>query len=121
MTTTATGVEVLVLVLALGSVFFTFVSTVGVLRLPDLYTRAHAASKADTLGAGFGLAAVALAFGPSRAALKAVLLIAFVYLTNPTAAHAISRAAYDQEVEPWTSGDGGGDGEEEKQAGGEGA
>lgn len=94
-------VEATVLVLAAGSVFFTLVATVGLLRLPDLYTRAHASSKADTLGAGFGLAAVAVAFGPSRAALKVVLLIAFIYLTNPTAAHAISRAAYDQGVEPW--------------------
>lgn len=98
-----------VLVLAVGSVFFTFVATVGLLRLPDLYTRAHASSKADTLGAGFGLAAVAVAFGPSRAALKVVLLIAFIYLTNPTAAHAISRAAYDQGVEPWKKEDEGGE------------
>jgi len=102
-------VETVVLLLALGSVFFTLVATVGVLRLPDLYTRAHASSKADTLGAGFGLAAVAVAFGPSRAAIKAALLILFVYFTNPTAAHAISRAAYDQGVEPWTNDDEGGE------------
>lgn len=114
-----TAVEVVVLLLALGSVFFTLVSTVGILRMPDLYTRAHAASKADTLGAGFGIAAVAVAFGPSQAALKAVFLIAFIYLTNPTAAHAISRAAYDQDVEPWTaSEDGEGEGEGEEHGGG---
>ena len=105
---TSVIVQTAVLVLAVGSVFFTFVATVGLLRLPDLYTRAHASSKADTLGAGFGLAAVAVAFGPSRAALKVVLLIAFIYLTNPTAAHAISRAAYDQGVEPWKKEDEGG-------------
>lgn len=98
-----TTVEVAVLVLAAGSVFFSLVSTVGILRLPDLYTRAHASSKADTLGAGLGLAAVAVAFGPSRAALKVVFLIAFIYFTSPTAAHAISRAAYDQGIEPWTT------------------
>lgn len=111
MTATDAGVmvEVTVLLLAAGSVFFTLVATVGLLRLPDLYTRAHASSKADTLGAGFGLAAVAVAFGPSRAALKVVLLIAFIYFTNPTAAHAISRAAYDQGVEPWTTDDEGGE------------
>jgi multicomponent Na+:H+ antiporter subunit G len=108
-------VETAVLILALGSVFFTLVATVGVLRLPDLYTRAHASSKADTLGAGFGLAAVAVAFGPSRAALKAGLLILFIYFTNPTAAHAISRAAYDQGVVPWTR-----DGGDENEGGGEG-
>lgn len=107
-----TVVELTVLVLAAGSVFFTLVATVGILRLPDLYARAHAASKADTLGAGLGLAAVAVVFGPSRSSLKVVMLIAFVYLTNPTAAHAISRAAYDQGIEPWKKDD-------EKEEGGE--
>lgn len=96
-----TPTEVLVAVLVAGSVFFTGVGALGVLRLPDLYTRAHAASKADTLGAGFGIAAVGVSFGVSTAAFKAVLLIVFVYVTSPTAAHAISRAAYDQGVEPW--------------------
>jgi len=104
-------VQITVLVLALGSVFFTLVAAVGLIRLPDLYTRAHASSKADTLGAGFGLLAVAIAFGPSRTALKVAFLIAFVYLTNPTAAHAISRAAYDQGIEPWTKEDEEGGGE----------
>lgn len=107
-----TVVEVTVLVLAVGSVFFTFVAAVGLIRLPDLYARAHAASKADTLGAGFGLAAVAVVFGPSQDALKVLMLLVFIYLTNPTAAHAISRAAYDQGVEPWKK-------DEKKDEGGE--
>jgi len=106
---TSPAVDSVVLLLVLGSVFFTLVSTVGVLRLPDLYTRAHASSKADTLGAGFGLAAVAVYFGPSTETVKVVLLIVFIYLTNPTAAHAITRAAYDQGVEPWTKDDEEGD------------
>ena len=106
MTEAGAVTQAVVVVLAAGSVFFTLVATVGILRLPDLYTRAHASSKADTLGAGLGLAAVAVAFGPSQAALKVVLLIIFIYFTNPTAAHAISRAAYDQGVEPWTKDDG---------------
>jgi multicomponent Na+:H+ antiporter subunit G len=107
----STVVQITVLLLALGSVFFTLVAAVGLIRLPDLYTRAHASSKADTLGAGFGLLAVAVSFGFSSAALKVAFLIAFVYLTNPTAAHAISRAAYDQGVEPWTKEDEEGGGE----------
>lgn len=101
MTGASTAVEVTVLALALGSVFFSLVAAVGIIRLPDLYTRAHASSKADTLGAGLGLAAVAVVFGPSRSTVKILVLLIFVYLTNPTAAHAISRAAYDQGVEPW--------------------
>lgn len=88
--------------LVLLGLFFTFVSTVGVLRLPDIYSRAHTASQADTLGAGFSLAAVALAIGIDTTAFKTVLLLFFIFITNPTAAHAISRAAHEEGVVPWT-------------------
>ena len=85
--------------------FFSFVSMVGVLRLPDVYSRAHTASQADTLGAGFGLAAVALAVGWEGAGFKSVLLLFFIFVTNPTAAHAIARAAFEEGTVPWTEGD----------------
>ncbi|KYH25882.1 putative monovalent cation/H+ antiporter subunit G [Halalkalicoccus paucihalophilus] len=90
-----------IVVLIAGGVFFTFVSTTGVLRLPDVYTRAHTASQADTLGAGFALAAVALAFGWQPTTVITVLLLFFIFITNPTAAHAVARAAYESGVEPW--------------------
>jgi multicomponent Na+:H+ antiporter subunit G len=91
--------------LVLAGLFFTFVSATGVLRLPDIYSRAHTASQADTLGAGFTLAGVALALGWSTTTAKTVLLLFFIFLTNPTAAHAISRAAHEEGVEPWTTDD----------------
>lgn len=87
---------------AVGGVAFAVFAAVGLVRLPDLYARAHAASKADTLGAVLALAAVAITFGPSLAALKTGLLILFMFLTNPTAVHAIARTAADQGIEPWT-------------------
>ena len=86
----------------LVGLFFTFVSTTGVLRLPDVYSRAHTASQADTLGAGFSLAGVALTLGWTPTAFKAVLLLFFIFITSPTAAHAISRAADEEGVVPWT-------------------
>ncbi|WP_455449405.1 monovalent cation/H(+) antiporter subunit G [Natrinema thermotolerans] len=89
----------IVALLGLG-VFFTLVSTIGVLRLPDIYARAHTASQTDTLGAGFALAGVALAFGWQHAAVYTVLLLFFVFITNPTAAHAIARSAAETGVEP---------------------
>jgi multicomponent Na+:H+ antiporter subunit G len=89
----------------LAGLFFTLVSTVGVLRLPDVYSRAHTASQADTLGAGFGLAAVALSLGWETTTIKTVLLLFFIFVTNPTAAHAISRAADEQGIEPWRADD----------------
>ncbi|WP_339106448.1 monovalent cation/H(+) antiporter subunit G [Haloterrigena salinisoli] len=89
----------IVVCLGLG-VFFTLVSTVGVIRLPDIYARAHTASQTDTLGAGFALAGVAIAFGWQHAAVYTVLLLFFVFITNPTAAHAIARSAAETGVDP---------------------
>ncbi|MFC4541913.1 monovalent cation/H(+) antiporter subunit G [Halosolutus amylolyticus] len=89
----------IVVLLGFG-VLFTLVSTVGVIRLPDIYARAHTASQTDTLGAGFALAGVALAFGWQQAAVYTVLLLFFVFITNPTAAHAIARSAAESGVEP---------------------
>jgi len=86
----------------LVGLFFTFVSTAGVLRLPDVYSRAHTASQADTLGAGFTLAGVALTLGWTSTTFKTVLLLFFIFITNPTAAHAIARAADEEGVEAWT-------------------
>ncbi len=95
----------LIVVFGLCGLFFTFVSMTGVLRLPDVYSRAHTASQADTLGAGFTLAAVALAAGWDGAGFKTVLLLFFIFVTNPTAAHAIARAAFEEGIVPWTEGD----------------
>jgi multicomponent Na+:H+ antiporter subunit G len=94
----------IVVCLLLGT-FFTLVSTTGVLRLPDIYSRAHTASQADTLGAGFALAGVALALGIQSPTIKTALLLFFIFVTNPTAAHAIARAADEEDIEAWTTDD----------------
>lgn len=91
-----------VVALAGGGVFFGMVAAVGLIRLPDIYSRAHAASKSDTLGAVLSLAAVAIALNTTSSTLKAVFLLVFLFLTNPTAAHAVARAADDQGIVPWT-------------------
>lgn len=98
-----TPTEIAVVVLAAGGVFFAIVAAVGLVRLPDLYTRAHATSKSETLGAVLTLAAVALVVDSGSSTLKAGLLLVFMFLTNPTAAHAITRAAAEQGIEPWTT------------------
>ena len=95
----------LVVVFVIVGLFFTFVSMTGVIRLPDVYSRAHTASQADTLGAGFALAAVALDIGWEGAGFKSVILLFFIFVTNPTAAHGIARAAFEQGYVPWTEGD----------------
>jgi multicomponent Na+:H+ antiporter subunit G len=90
--------EAVVVALAAGSVFFSVVAAVGVVRLPDVYSRAHATSKSDTMGTGLALTATAFALDSGVGRLKIALLVAFILLTNPVAAHAITRAAHQQGI-----------------------
>jgi multicomponent Na+:H+ antiporter subunit G len=95
-----TPVEWVAALLVVGGTFFGFVATVGILRLPDLYARLHAASKSDTLGSVLTLAGLAVVLGVGTESVKLVFLLVFLFLTSPTAAHAIARAAKEEEVEP---------------------
>lgn len=90
--------------LVVVGLFFTIVAAVGLIRLPDLYTRAHATSKADTLGTILTLAGVAVVFQSGVPRVKLVLLAVFMLITTPTATHAITRAAHDQGIVPWELG-----------------
>jgi len=82
--------------------FFFLVGTIGILRLPDFYTRTHAATKCDTLGAGSILVGLAVYMGFEVDALKILAIAAFVLLTSPTAGHALARAAFRTGLTPWT-------------------
>ena len=88
-----------------GGLAFTAVAFVGLVRLPDLYSRAHATSKSETLGALLALTGATVALESVSATPKLVLLSLFVLVTSPTAAHAIVRSAHEQGIEPWTRGD----------------
>jgi multicomponent Na+:H+ antiporter subunit G len=101
-----TPVEWAAVALAVGGAFFAGVAAVGIVRLPDVYTRAHAASKSDTLGAVLAIGAAALALRSGLSTAKSVFLLVFMFVTNPTAAHAIARAAQDQGITPWTADEG---------------
>lgn len=85
--------------------FFGFVAMLGLLRLPDLYARTHAASKGETMSSILALAAVALTVEAGLPTVKTGLLLLFAFITSPTAAHAITRAAYDEGIDPWTAED----------------
>lgn len=78
----------------LAGLFFSFTATVGLLRLPDVYNRLHATAKCDTLGAGLILLALMLAGRPAAQVMKLALILVFLWLANPTAAHILARAAY---------------------------
>lgn len=85
--------DVLVLVLLVAGLFFLLVSTVGLIRLPDFYSRTHAAAKSETLGAILVLLAGAIHVGWATHGFKLLLIVFLVAITNPTGIHAISRAA----------------------------
>lgn len=74
------------------------VGGLGLLRLPDLYTRMHASTKPATLGVSLAVAALAVHFGDLGTAARALLVVLFFLLTAPVAAHRIGRAAYHSGV-----------------------
>jgi len=99
-----------------GGLFFMLVGTFGVLRLPDVYTRLHAAGMTDTMGAGFLLLGMALQtvvdmrHGETAhwsVLVRLVLVYGFLLFTSPIATHALARAGLAGGVEPWTNEEGG--------------
>lgn len=88
--------------LVVAGLFFVLAGVVGVLRLPDFYTRLHATGKCDTLGVGLMLAGLALQQQELQHALKMLLILLFVAIANPAATHALGRAALRSGLEPWT-------------------
>ena len=77
-------------------------AAVGVVRMPDLFTRMQAASKASTLGLALLLIGTALDMAESATVARAVSIAAFIMLTTPVAAHAVARAAYLTDVPLWS-------------------
>ncbi len=80
------------LLLSLGGVFV-FIGGLGALRMPDLYTRMHAASLTDTMGAVLIIVGIILQAGISLAAIKLFAILLFLLLTSPTATNALASAA----------------------------
>ncbi|MCQ6276522.1 Na+/H+ antiporter subunit G [Bacillus sp. V3B] len=96
-------VRVVVVILIIVGAFLNLVSAVGVLRLPDVYTRNHAASKAATLGIVSILLATFLYYYVEVGHFNARLILAmvFLFITSPVAGHLINRAAYNSGVKLW--------------------
>lgn len=81
-------------VLLLLGAAFTLLAAIGVVRLPDLYTRMHAASKAGAVGGGLILIAVAVLSQDASVSMRAVIGVVFLLLTTPVSAHLLARASY---------------------------
>ncbi len=94
------GLDIASAALMLTGAVFVLAGALGMLRLPDFYTRLHAAGVTDTLGAEMIIIGLMLQSGWSLVTVKLALLGLFVFLTSPTATHATANAAYKSGLKP---------------------
>lgn len=93
--------DVLTSIVWLAGAAFALLAAVGVLRMPDVFTRMQASTKASTLGLGCLLAGATLQMGDVGSLIQLASIGAFVLLTTPVAAHVIARASYYADVPLW--------------------
>ncbi len=89
--------------LLLSGVFFALVAALGLIRMPDLYCRMHAATKAGAFGIGLMLLALSLGSGEARIWIQSGLIVLFFFLTAPIGAHMIGRAGLIHKLPLWQS------------------
>jgi multicomponent Na+:H+ antiporter subunit G len=94
--------EIIAIILMLSGFFFFVTATTGLLRFPDFYTRLHATGKGDTLAVFLSLLGLAAYYGFTVTSIKIVFIAVFMFLAQPTGTHAISRAAFRCQLQPWT-------------------
>jgi multicomponent Na+:H+ antiporter subunit G len=95
-------IDWIVVALIVTGAAFCMIAALGILRLPDLYTRMQASAKSSTMGVSCLIIAATLRMDSLGAATRALLVVAFLFLTVPVAAHMIARAAYASGVPLWS-------------------
>lgn len=93
--------DIITALLLIAGGIFSFIASLGMLRLPDTIIRMHAATKAGALGAGLIFIAQAFYHFELATTLRAFAAVTFIMLTAPVAAHLIGRAAYCSKVTLW--------------------
>jgi multicomponent Na+:H+ antiporter subunit G len=91
----------LALGIMLAGAVFMFLAAVGLVRMPDLFTRMHANTKSATLGIGLLMVGTALFFENVTTTTRALAIMIFLFVTVPVGAHLIGRAAYFAGVPLW--------------------
>lgn len=87
-----------------GGLFFMLVGTFGILRMPDVYTRLHAAGMTDTMGAGMILAGLCFQTPEAPVILRLLLILLFLWFTSPIATHSLAKAALHGDMDPEQAG-----------------
>jgi len=93
--------EILSMIFIVAGLFFLIVAAIGVIRLPDVFSRAHAISLTDSLGAFLMLIGIALHEGLGTNMFKILVVLALIYIINPVITHATIRAALRSGLKPW--------------------
>jgi multicomponent Na+:H+ antiporter subunit G len=96
---------VLGVILTTSGLIFMFFGSIGLIRLPDFFSRTHAASKIDTVGSSLLLLGIAMMEGFNLNMGKLLVAVVFIVLTNPVSSHALSRAAINKGLKPWRRGE----------------
>lgn len=94
-------------ILLVAGGLFCVVGAIGLLRMPEFYTRVHAASVTDTLGAGLILLGLMLQAGWTLVTLKLIIVGLLIFFTSPAATHALTSAALGRGLEPLVGREGG--------------
>lgn len=92
--------DLLTALFILPGALLVLVGGIGVMRMPDFYTRLHAAGITDTLGAGLILVGLLFQGGFTLISVKLLMILGFLLFTSPTASHALSRAALADKDNP---------------------
>jgi len=93
-------IAISVLLVTVG-IFFIFMGSVGIIRLPDFYSRTHSISKSDTLGIILVIIGLIVYEGFTQSSFKLALVSLFVALSNPIGSHALGRAAFKSGLKPF--------------------
>ena len=99
------AIEILSGILVILGSLSIIVGLLGVYRMPDFYTRLHAASVIDTLGTILILFGLILYAGLNIVSIKLLLILIFILITTPTAAHALAKSALHGKLKPMTDDD----------------
>ena len=94
------AVDVASWALILAGSFFTLVGALGLVRMPDIFTRMHAASVTDTAGAGLLVFGMMLQAGFGLTALKLLILLALFFFTGPVVTHALAQTCLHEKIKP---------------------
>jgi multicomponent Na+:H+ antiporter subunit G len=94
-------VELIISVLLITGALFILIASIGILRMPDIYMRMHAATKAPSLGIMLMLLGAMIYFPSAGLIIKSFLIIIFLYLTTPVAANLLARTSLEMGIPVW--------------------